>query len=132
MLRTMTLQNGVRPGVGALSREIDHCVLELIERDTPTVRDTTPLSEAVDCLLACSRGGIAVTSANGTYRGLCTFRSVSSLCLLLNGETSALLPSLGFLRDDFDRIRERLNLSMPVVQAIDPYAPVIEATANLP
>jgi hypothetical protein len=134
MLRTMAVQNGVRSAEAAPSREFDPAVGALIDRRTDVVRDSEPLSAAVDRLLGDMPCGVPVIDAGGAYRGTCTLRSVASLCLLINGETAALMPSLGFLRDDLERIRQRLgaSLTMPAVQATDPFVPLIGPTATLP
>jgi hypothetical protein len=134
MLRTMAIQTGARATDHAPSREHDPAVAALIDRGGHAIRDTEPLSAAIERLLGRGTWGVPVIGADDTYRGCCTFRSVASLCLLINGETAALMPSLGFLRDDFDRIRERLgsSLTMPVGQAIDPFVPTINVSATLP
>lgn len=134
MLRTMAIQHGVRAFDSAPAREFDPAVSSLIDRNAQTIVDTEALAAAVDRLLAGAAGGVPVVDAGGRYRGMCTFRSVSSLGLLLNGETAALMPSLGFLRDDLERIRQRMesSLAMPAVQAIDPFVPTLLPSATLP
>lgn len=134
MLRSMTMQTGARASERAPAREHDPAVATLIERGGHALRDTDPLSVAVDRLLDGAAWGVPLVGTDGTYRGCCTVRSVASLCLLINGETAALMPSLGFLRDDLPRIRDRLasSLTMPAAQAIDPFVPTIPASATLP
>lgn len=134
MLRTMAIQHGARAADGAPSREFDPAVADLIDRRLLVIRESEPLSTAIDRLLGDLPGGVPIIDAGGAYRGTCTLRSVASLCLLINGETAALMPSLGFLRDDLERIRQRLgtSLAMPAVQATDPFVPSIGPAATLP
>jgi hypothetical protein len=134
MLRTMTIQTGTRSTDRAPAREHDPAVSALIERDSHAVRDTAPLSLVIERLLGDSAAGVPVIGPDGTYRGCCTMRSIASLCLLINGETAALMPSLGFLRDDMERVRDRLasSLAMAAGQAVDPFVPMLHPTATLP
>lgn len=134
MLRTMAIQNGVRLAPEAPAREYDPGVVSLIERNPRTIAETAPLSAALDGLLNGQPWGVCVVGTDGKYRGTCTLRSISSLGLLINGETAALMPSLGFLRDDLERIRQRLRSSLtnPALEAIDPFVPTIPPTATLP
>lgn len=134
MLRTMAIQNGARTGDHAPTREHDPAVAALIERRGHAIHETDALSLAVERLLGDAAAGVPVISRDGAYRGCCTLRSVASLCLLINGETAALMPSLGFLQDDMARIRERLRAAsvMPAGQAIDPFVPMIAPSATLP
>ena len=134
MLQSMTMQHGARTLESVPARETDPAVSSLIERSPTTVLDTEPLSAAVDRLLGGASTGVPVVDAGGHYRGMCTLRSVSSLGLLLNGETAALMPSLAFLRDDMERIRQRLEPSLltPAVQASDPFVPALLPSTTLP
>lgn len=134
MLRTMAMQHGARALERVPAREFDPAVAALIERNPPTILDSEPLSAALDQLLGGATTGVPVVDAAGRYQGMCTLRSVSSLGLLLNGETAALIPSLAFLRDDMDRIQQRMesSLATPAVQASDPFVPTLLPSATLP
>ena len=134
MLRTIASQYGARRAEGTSARRFDPAVSAIIDRNVRTLRDTEPLSAAVERLLGGESLGIPIVDSSNAYRGTCTLRSVASLGLLINGETAALISSLGFLNDDLARIRQRLgaSLAMPVVQAVDPFVPVIEPGTTLP
>jgi CBS domain-containing protein len=105
----------------------------LIDRAPLTMRDDKPLGEALDAMLGGAPTGLPVIDGAGRYVGACTLRSVASLCLLVRGETAALVSSLGFLREDLGRLRKRLGtaLDRPVATALDPYVPVLRPSASL-
>jgi hypothetical protein len=133
MQRTSVAQDDSREA-SVPSRESDPAVLSLIERGVHTMPDSEPLSAAVERLLSDSPWGVALVDRGGIYRGCCTIRSISTLCLLINGETAALLSTLRFLSDDMGRIRERIGAAMPMPcsSAIDPFVPTIARSASLP
>ncbi|HVO15023.1 MAG TPA: CBS domain-containing protein [Alphaproteobacteria bacterium] len=105
----------------------------LIDRTPRTIRDDRPVGAALDAMLDAAPSGLPVIDAAGRYLGACTLRSVTSLCLLVKGETAALMSSLGFLREDLARLRQRLGTALdgPVVAALDPYVPVLRPNASL-
>jgi CBS domain-containing protein len=105
----------------------------LIDRAAHTIREDRPVGAALEAMLDAAPSGLPVIDAAGRYLGACTLRSVTSLCLLVKGETAALMSSLGFLREDLGRLRQRLGtaLDRPVVTALDPYVPVLRPNASL-
>jgi CBS domain-containing protein len=105
----------------------------LIDRNPRTMRDDTPLGTVLDAMLGDHLAGLPIVDAGGRYLGTCTLRGIASLCLLVKGETAALVSSLGFLREDLGRLRQRLGgaLDRPAVTALDPYVPVLRPNASL-
>lgn len=105
----------------------------LIDRTPWTIREDRPVGDALDAMLDAAPAGLPVIDAAGRYLGACTLRSVTSLCLLVNGETAALMSSLSFLREDLARLRKRLGAALggPVIAALDPYVPVLRPNASL-
>jgi CBS domain-containing protein len=104
----------------------------LLDRSPPTLGERATLSEVLELMLGPAAAGVPIVSDTGRYRGICTPRCIMSICLLINGESAALLPSLAFLRDDVDRLRRRLDgaRSMPAVEALDPFVPTLRVTAS--
>jgi CBS domain-containing protein len=105
----------------------------LVDRNPRTMRNDRTLDAALDALLAHGASGVPVVDAAGRYLGTCTLRGIASLCLLVKGETAALVSSLAFLREDIGRLSQRLGaaLDRPVSSALDPYVPVLRPSASL-
>lgn len=112
----------------------DPSVVALIETKPTIVRDTTLFSEVFDLLLDQRRTGIAVVNAQGLLRGVCTLRTLASTGLAISGETAALIPSLRFLREDLEQMKERLEatFALPVTKYLDPFVPELTVFASLP
>lgn len=112
----------------------DLAVAAIVDRTPYRLHESAPLSAAIDHLLAGHPWGVPILGADGRYRGCCTLRSIASLCLLVNGETAALLPTLRFLHDDIDRIRRHLaaSLTKPIVHFLDPFVPTLGPNTTLP
>jgi CBS domain-containing protein len=115
------------------AKSFDLLASPLIDRVPPTLEEGATLGAAIDLLLDGAPWGVPVVARDRRYRGMCTPRCVANLCLLINGETAALLPSLGFMRDDIGRIRQRLAsaLATPVAQVLDPFVPVLRTSSSL-
>lgn len=111
--------------------ELMHC--GLVDRNPRTMREDKTLGAVLDAMLEDGVAGVPVVDAGGRYLGTCTLRGIASLCLLVKGETAALVSSLSFLREDLGRLRQRLGaaLDRPVGTVLDPYVPVLRPSASL-
>jgi CBS domain-containing protein len=120
-------------GDEAAAKTYDLLASPLIDRTPPTLEESATLGAAIDLLLDGASWGVPVIASDGRYRGMCTPRCVANLCMLVSGDTAALLPSLGFLRDDIGRIRQRLanTLEAPVTQVLDPFVPTLRTNSSL-
>jgi CBS domain-containing protein len=136
MLAFSTMRAAARTHDREAAREVagvDLAQSGLIDRAPHTIREAEPVGAALDAMLDGAPAGLPVIDGAGRYLGACTLRSVTSLCLLVKGETAALMSSLGFLREDLGRLRKRLGtaLDRPVAAALDPYVPVLPPSASL-
>ena len=103
--------------------------------DPISVRDTTPLAEAIDLLFRHRIKNLPVVDANGIYRGLFGIHTLIRQLLprAATLDEGAGLTDLGFVHDTLDNLRDRLagRMHEPVLQFADRTVQPVAPDASL-
>jgi CBS domain-containing protein len=106
----------------------------LLNRRPVCVRADDKVGQVLATLLDSRMWGAPVIDEHRRYVGTCTLRRIADLCLLVSAETSRLIQSFDYHREDAEGLAARLGskASMPAAHVLDPEIPTMRASQSLP